>query len=318
MSTSSTARVGRCLDLIGLFFCQDEEGWATNVVVCVISLECWILLWMRFIVENQDAKTWNSYFSISVKVNYLLIRTDWQVNVSHFNRLGISMRNINTYISPTNTNSHFLLAISSLSLYLSLSHTHTRTHTHTGSSLLHLHPYSLHLNTLICGCFNSPYFLLCSSITGANPTSLSLSSSRSYAITGANPTSLSLSVLLQIICLQDFFGEDDVFIACGPEKYRYAQDDFGLDQSGKATAAFLTGRPDYALTSLHISPSLSSSQLRRSLRDLPSVVFSSFPLHAPPRGQEWIICVCLCICLFFVGLFVSVFFFTSKYVRPES
>ncbi|XP_042558999.1 serine/threonine-protein kinase DCLK2 isoform X5 [Clupea harengus] len=35
----------------------------------------------------------------------------------------------------------------------------------------------------------------------------------------------------QIICLQDFFGEDDVFIACGPEKYRYAQDDFGLDQS---------------------------------------------------------------------------------------
>ncbi|XP_042558996.1 serine/threonine-protein kinase DCLK2 isoform X1 [Clupea harengus] len=44
----------------------------------------------------------------------------------------------------------------------------------------------------------------------------------------------------QIICLQDFFGEDDVFIACGPEKYRYAQDDFGLDQSGKATAAFLT------------------------------------------------------------------------------
>ncbi|KAM9769839.1 serine/threonine-protein kinase DCLK2 isoform 2-T2 [Menidia menidia] len=35
----------------------------------------------------------------------------------------------------------------------------------------------------------------------------------------------------QIICLQDFFGEDDVFIACGPEKYRYAQDDFVLDHS---------------------------------------------------------------------------------------
>uniref|UniRef100_A0A8C8F2Q1 Serine/threonine-protein kinase DCLK2 n=1 Tax=Oncorhynchus tshawytscha TaxID=74940 RepID=A0A8C8F2Q1_ONCTS len=30
----------------------------------------------------------------------------------------------------------------------------------------------------------------------------------------------------QTTCLQDFFGEDDVFIACGPEKYRYAQDDF--------------------------------------------------------------------------------------------
>ncbi|XP_031684238.1 serine/threonine-protein kinase DCLK2 isoform X1 [Oncorhynchus kisutch] len=39
----------------------------------------------------------------------------------------------------------------------------------------------------------------------------------------------------QITCLQDFFGEDDVFIACGPEKYRYAQDDFLLDHSGKAS-----------------------------------------------------------------------------------
>ncbi|XP_064191397.1 serine/threonine-protein kinase DCLK2-like isoform X1 [Anguilla rostrata] len=35
----------------------------------------------------------------------------------------------------------------------------------------------------------------------------------------------------QVTCLQDFFGEDDVFIACGPEKYRYAQDDFLLDHS---------------------------------------------------------------------------------------
>ncbi|XP_071244581.1 serine/threonine-protein kinase DCLK2-like isoform X1 [Salvelinus alpinus] len=45
----------------------------------------------------------------------------------------------------------------------------------------------------------------------------------------------------QITCLQDFFGEDDVFIACGPEKYRYAQDDFLLDHSGKASVAFVTG-----------------------------------------------------------------------------
>uniref|UniRef100_A0A4W4FY41 Serine/threonine-protein kinase DCLK2 n=1 Tax=Electrophorus electricus TaxID=8005 RepID=A0A4W4FY41_ELEEL len=40
----------------------------------------------------------------------------------------------------------------------------------------------------------------------------------------------------QVTCLQDFFGDDDVFIACGPEKYRYAQDDFGLDHSGKPPA----------------------------------------------------------------------------------
>ncbi|KAL1023741.1 hypothetical protein UPYG_G00045430 [Umbra pygmaea] len=45
----------------------------------------------------------------------------------------------------------------------------------------------------------------------------------------------------QITCLQDFFGEDDVFIACGPEKFRYAQDDFLLDPSGKGSAAFMTG-----------------------------------------------------------------------------
>ena len=54
----------------------------------------------------------------------------------------------------------------------------------------------------------------------------------------------SLSPSPQITCLQDFFGEDDVFIACGPEKYRYAQDDFLLDHSGKAS-----GRPD----SLHLT-----------------------------------------------------------------
>ncbi|XP_034044273.1 serine/threonine-protein kinase DCLK2 isoform X2 [Thalassophryne amazonica] len=46
----------------------------------------------------------------------------------------------------------------------------------------------------------------------------------------------------QITCLQDFFGEDDVFVACGPEKYRYIQDDFVLDHSGKASTAFLTVR----------------------------------------------------------------------------
>ncbi|XP_077427469.1 serine/threonine-protein kinase DCLK2 isoform X2 [Vanacampus margaritifer] len=44
----------------------------------------------------------------------------------------------------------------------------------------------------------------------------------------------------QITCLQDFFGDDDVFIACGPEKFRYAHDDFALDHSGKATTAFMT------------------------------------------------------------------------------
>ncbi|KAL0994862.1 hypothetical protein UPYG_G00128410 [Umbra pygmaea] len=34
----------------------------------------------------------------------------------------------------------------------------------------------------------------------------------------------------QVTCLQDFFGDDDIFVACGPEKYRY-QDDFQLEES---------------------------------------------------------------------------------------
>ncbi|MBN3323641.1 DCX protein, partial [Atractosteus spatula] len=37
----------------------------------------------------------------------------------------------------------------------------------------------------------------------------------------------------QVTCLQDFFGDDDVFIACGPEKFRYAQDDFSLDENAR-------------------------------------------------------------------------------------
>uniref|UniRef100_A0A3Q1FI50 Serine/threonine-protein kinase DCLK2 n=1 Tax=Acanthochromis polyacanthus TaxID=80966 RepID=A0A3Q1FI50_9TELE len=36
-----------------------------------------------------------------------------------------------------------------------------------------------------------------------------------------------------VTCLQDFFGDDDIFFACGPEKFRY-QDDFNLDESGKS------------------------------------------------------------------------------------
>lgn len=36
----------------------------------------------------------------------------------------------------------------------------------------------------------------------------------------------------QITCLQDFFAEDDIFFACGPEKFRY-QDDFNLDENGE-------------------------------------------------------------------------------------
>ncbi|XP_061566303.1 serine/threonine-protein kinase DCLK2-like [Cololabis saira] len=39
----------------------------------------------------------------------------------------------------------------------------------------------------------------------------------------------------QLTCLQDFFVDDDVFMACGPEKFRYAQDDFVLTHTVKTT-----------------------------------------------------------------------------------
>uniref|UniRef100_A0A3B1JPQ0 Serine/threonine-protein kinase DCLK2 n=1 Tax=Astyanax mexicanus TaxID=7994 RepID=A0A3B1JPQ0_ASTMX len=39
----------------------------------------------------------------------------------------------------------------------------------------------------------------------------------------------------QLTSLQDFFGDDDVFIACGLEKFRYAQDDCKMKSSKSAT-----------------------------------------------------------------------------------
>uniref|UniRef100_A0A671WUT0 Serine/threonine-protein kinase DCLK2 n=1 Tax=Sparus aurata TaxID=8175 RepID=A0A671WUT0_SPAAU len=38
-----------------------------------------------------------------------------------------------------------------------------------------------------------------------------------------------------VSCLQDFFGDEDIFVACGPEKFRY-QDDLMLDESGESTS----------------------------------------------------------------------------------
>lgn len=42
----------------------------------------------------------------------------------------------------------------------------------------------------------------------------------------------------QVSCLQDFFGDEDIFVACGPEKFRY-QDDLMLDESGEAAVPLL-------------------------------------------------------------------------------
>uniref|UniRef100_H2V6E8 Doublecortin domain-containing protein n=1 Tax=Takifugu rubripes TaxID=31033 RepID=H2V6E8_TAKRU len=53
----------------------------------------------------------------------------------------------------------------------------------------------------------------------------------------------------QLTCLQDFFGDDDVFMACGPEKFRYAQDDFVLTHSKcKAKVSRPAGPPKSSKT----------------------------------------------------------------------
>lgn len=61
------------------------------------------------------------------------------------------------------------------------------------------------------------------------------------------------------MCLQDFFGDDDIFIACGPEKFRY-QDDFLLDESGKE---------------------------KKKKSSKPGEIWGSFPKRAAP-GQDYV------------------------------
>uniref|UniRef100_A0A667XCI3 Serine/threonine-protein kinase DCLK2 n=1 Tax=Myripristis murdjan TaxID=586833 RepID=A0A667XCI3_9TELE len=114
----------------------------------------------------------------------------------------------------------------------------------------------------------------------------------------------------QITCLQEFFGEDDVFIACGPEKYRYAQDDFLLDHSGKASTAFMTEifcstllwfiflHSSLPSVSLHIVNGVSSSQI-----STPKSTKSSSPSPTSPRNMhsfKVVGVVCCDPCLFLV------------------
>lgn len=47
---------------------------------------------------------------------------------------------------------------------------------------------------------------------------------------------ITLSSFLQVTTLQDYFGEDHIFIAYGPEKHHL--DDFTLDSEGKRPFSF--------------------------------------------------------------------------------
>ncbi|XP_069576654.1 serine/threonine-protein kinase DCLK1a isoform X1 [Brachyistius frenatus] len=66
-----------------------------------------------------------------------------------------------------------------------------------------------------------------------------------------------------VSCLQDFFGDEDIFVACGPEKFRY-QDDLMLDESecrvmksvayGKMTGSLTRNSPRTIIQSGRKSP----------------------------------------------------------------
>uniref|UniRef100_A0A8C3A062 Serine/threonine-protein kinase DCLK2 n=1 Tax=Cyclopterus lumpus TaxID=8103 RepID=A0A8C3A062_CYCLU len=77
----------------------------------------------------------------------------------------------------------------------------------------------------------------------------------------------------QLTSLQDFFGEDDVFMACGPEKFRYAQDDFVLTQCSK-TPAFVN--------ECRVKVPRSAAHPKTTTPKVPSG--SSLSPKTPPRG----------------------------------
>uniref|UniRef100_A0A3P8NIV1 Serine/threonine-protein kinase DCLK2 n=1 Tax=Astatotilapia calliptera TaxID=8154 RepID=A0A3P8NIV1_ASTCA len=74
----------------------------------------------------------------------------------------------------------------------------------------------------------------------------------------------------RVSCLQDFFGDEDIFVACGPEKFRY-QDDLMLDESGEKYLLLHF----YPHWSLHSHPSCSVFSL---LSFLP-------PVNGTPASQ---------------------------------
>uniref|UniRef100_A0A3B5AZ84 Serine/threonine-protein kinase DCLK2 n=1 Tax=Stegastes partitus TaxID=144197 RepID=A0A3B5AZ84_9TELE len=68
----------------------------------------------------------------------------------------------------------------------------------------------------------------------------------------------------QLTCLQDFFGDDDVFMACGPEKFRYAQDDFVLTHSSKTQLLDQSERSSLLCAANEASGSQSGGKSSRS------------------------------------------------------
>ncbi|XP_034532466.1 serine/threonine-protein kinase DCLK2-like [Notolabrus celidotus] len=95
----------------------------------------------------------------------------------------------------------------------------------------------------------------------------------------------------QLTCLQDFFGDDDVFMACGPEKFRYAQDDFVLTHSTK-TPTFVnecrtkTSRPAVPTKTTPKSPSGSGFTSSRTPPKGPTRTKSPGPANEGSGSQS--------------------------------
>ncbi|XP_078268726.1 neuronal migration protein doublecortin-like isoform X6 [Rhinoraja longicauda] len=88
----------------------------------------------------------------------------------------------------------------------------------------------------------------------------------------------------QVSCLQDFFGDDDVFIACGPEKFRYAQDDFSLDENEcRVVKTAAGGKPGNATPR---SASKSSGASRRSKSPADSANGTSSSQLSTPKSNK--------------------------------
>ncbi|XP_066527522.1 serine/threonine-protein kinase DCLK2-like isoform X2 [Hoplias malabaricus] len=75
----------------------------------------------------------------------------------------------------------------------------------------------------------------------------------------------------QLTSLQDFFGDDDVFIACGLEKFRYAQDDAAIGHTGKPSPAAFVNE-------CKMKTSKSSAPIKLAGPKIPDVTRSKSPL----------------------------------------
>ncbi|KAI5609172.1 serine/threonine-protein kinase DCLK2 isoform 1, partial [Silurus asotus] len=93
----------------------------------------------------------------------------------------------------------------------------------------------------------------------------------------------------QLTNLQDFFGDDDVFIACGLEKFRYAQDDAAIGHAGKASAtAFVNEcKMKSSKSSAPVKYAVPrSSGIFRSKSPLLACLLSLFPANEVARSES--------------------------------